>query len=433
MTCTETTRMKQRTCLLCIVWVLLELVACVRSQRITGFTLMDTTTNSEIASLVNGDVIDLAEVGKSLTVRADVDDPDKTRNVILDIDNGFVERTDAFPPYALGGDTTVPVSLLTVFGVHSITATATSNVDGATDSQTVTFQIINGDESMAPSATPVLNSDTPKLLASLEGTVSGELKKWHKITIGFLGPLTGETADARDLFRNPFTDYRLDVTFSHVSTTAKNYTVPGYFAADGNAANTGSRSGTTWLVHFCPDEIGTWEYVVSFTEGRHVAQNGGGVAGLYFDGAAGSFDVAPTDKTGRDLRGKGRLQYVGEHYLRFAETGEWFLKAGSDSPENLLAYQDFDNTPNKTGYLKSWSPHVIDYRDGDPTWNNNKGQGLIGAINYLSNKGMNAISFLTFSMGGDDESVFMYISDQKADRVRMGTYHLLPDLLLMLL
>ena len=29
------------------------------------------------------------------------------------------------------------------------------------------------------------------------------------------------------------------------------------------------------------------------------------------DGAAGSFVIAPTDKTGDDLRGKGQLQYVG--------------------------------------------------------------------------------------------------------------------------
>lgn len=63
-----------------------------------------------------------------------------------------------------------------------------------------------------------------------------------------------------------------------------------------------------------------------------------------FHGVGGTIDVAKTDKTGRDFRGKGRLQYVGGHHLRHAGTGEFFLKAGPDSPETLLAYADFDNT-----------------------------------------------------------------------------------------
>jgi hypothetical protein len=49
-------------------------------------------------------------------------------------------------------------------------------------------------------------------------------------------------------------------------------------------------------------------------------------------GLTGSFYVQLTNKIGRDHRGKGRLNYVGEHHLQFAETGEGFLKAGVDSP-----------------------------------------------------------------------------------------------------
>ncbi len=90
-------------------------------------------------------------------------------------------------------------------------------------------------------------------------------------------------------------------------------------------------------------------------------------AGLpsHFDGAGGTFVIGPTDKTGRDHRGKGRLQYVGKHHLRFAETGEFFLKQGSDSPENLLNYVDFDDQPPGAQYLKTWSPHAGDYDPAD--------------------------------------------------------------------
>jgi hypothetical protein len=71
-----------------------------------------------------------------------------------------------------------------------------------------------------------------------------------------------------------------------------------------------------------------WTYDAQFVTGTNVAVNGGGTP-TSFDGDAGSFVVVASDKTGRDHRGKGRLLYVGEHHLQFAE-GEWFLKVGAD-------------------------------------------------------------------------------------------------------
>ncbi len=41
--------------------------------------------------------------------------------------------------------------------------------------------------------------------------------------------------------------------------------------------------------------------------------------------------------------------------------------------------------------------------------NRDKGKALLGAVNYLSGKGMNVFSFLTFNVAGDDENVFMHI------------------------
>mgnify|MGYP007026943741 CR=1 FL=1 len=88
---------------------------------------------------------------------------------------------------------------------------------------------------------------------------------------------------------------------------------------------------------------------------RPAAADAGTGAG-YFDGQAGSFPVGPSDKSGRDFRGKGRLDYVGKHHLRFAGSGRYFMKAGVDAPENLLAYQDFDGDFKTDGqgdtYLK---------------------------------------------------------------------------------
>jgi hypothetical protein len=254
----------------------------------------------------------------------------------------------------------------------------------------------------------VIGSAAPAVCGDVQAT--GALKKWHRVTLVVEGPETGETASP-----NPFVDYRLDVTFTH-RESGKTCVVPGFYAADGNAAVTGAESGNQWLVHFTPCAEGEWTYKVSFRTGTEIAAapkpNGGKPAGPA-DGATGSFKIGPTDAAAPDLRAKGRLQYVGEHYLRFAETGEWFLKCGADAPENLLAYADFDNTPNVQGRRKTWEPHLRDYSaDGDDLlWgpNGDRGKGLLGAINYLASEGMNAFSFLTCNIDGDDRNVFPYV------------------------
>jgi len=250
-----------------------------------------------------------------------------------------------------------------------------------------------------------------------DALISGELKKWHKVTLSFAGPNTSETATP-----NPFTDYRLNVSFTHLGS-GKTYVVPGYYAADGNAANTSATSGNVWRVHFSPDETGAWSYTASFRSGSNIATNAsaaGNTAG-FFDGDTGNFSVAATDKTGDDLRGKGRLQYVGKHHLRFAETGEYFMKAGTDAPENLLAYADFDGDFKTDGQgdtmVKDWAPHLADWQSGDPTWGSGKGKGLIGAVNYLASEGLNAFSFLTMNINGDDKNVFPYTTYSERTRL----------------
>jgi hypothetical protein len=70
-------------------------------------------------------------------------------------------------------------------------------------------------------------------LASCAGaqvTQTGDLKKWHTVTLTFDGPSASETGTP-----NPFTNYRVNMTFSQGSNSLL---MPGFFAADGNAANT---------------------------------------------------------------------------------------------------------------------------------------------------------------------------------------------------
>ncbi|MBM4157090.1 MAG: DUF5060 domain-containing protein, partial [Lentisphaerae bacterium] len=137
--------------------------------------------------------------------------------------------------------------------------------------------------------------------------VSGELKQWHKVTLTLDGPYAHE----RDTQPNPFTDVRLNVTFTHESG-APRYVVPGYFAADGNAAESGAVSGTKWRAHLSPDKAGRWTWEAQMSRGKHLAVGPAGDDVLPMvvapvNAKSGEFTVAASDKTGRDFRAQGRL------------------------------------------------------------------------------------------------------------------------------
>ncbi|MCA9064499.1 MAG: DUF5060 domain-containing protein [Planctomycetaceae bacterium] len=241
-----------------------------------------------------------------------------------------------------------------------------------------------------------------------EVTITGDLKLWHKITVTLSGPFARETDDSP----NPFTDHNMTVHWSHPD--GSRLTVPGYFAADGDAANTSAGEGNAWRAHFSPARTGVWTYRISFRTGNQAAIDSDAASQPVapYDGITGTVDVEASDKSEPDLRAQGRLTYVGSRYLQHAGSGRYFLKVGADAPETLLAYRDFDNThaghPGKAP-LKSWAPHVQDWAPGDPTWGNGKGKGLIGAVNYLSSKGCNAFSFLTYNAGGDGDNVWPFL------------------------
>ncbi len=253
-------------------------------------------------------------------------------------------------------------------------------------------------------------------------TSTGSGKLWHTMTLAFDGPMTNEIADP-----NPFLDYRLNVTFSRGD---KRYVVPGYYAADGNAANTSADSGNQWRVHFVPDETGLWTYTASFRAGKGIATMTDPNVGTAtsFDGATGTFVATASDKLAPDFRAKGMLRYTGRRYLQFAQTGEYFIKAGADSPENFLAYADFDDTYDTEELLRQgeaagpkfihhYEPHLQDWRQGDPTWKGGKGKAIIGALNYLAFKGMNSVYFLTYNVdGGDGKDVWPWTDPSSKSR-----------------
>lgn len=253
---------------------------------------------------------------------------------------------------------------------------------------------------------------------------TGELVVWHPVTLELLdGPWASETAR-----RNPFMTYRLTTTYTSAVAAAggRRYVVPCYWAADGRAADTGATAGSVWRCVFTPDVPGEWRWAVSFKQGAGVAVRTDGVGAPVrpFDGRTGSFVVRPLDSdnddddgdgdepaagAGRDFRRTGRLRPVpGGRYLRF-DSGAYFLKAGTDSPENFFGYRGFDNTPDGR---HAYAPHVRDWRTGDPTWGADaRGKGIIGAVNYLASAGVNSVYAMPLTVGGDAKDTFPWVTE----------------------
>jgi len=229
--------------------------------------------------------------------------------------------------------------------------------------------------------------------AILDPVVDGQRRVWHPVTVRFRGPRASETDDQP----NPFLDYRLQVAFSGPS--GQRYDVPGFFDGDG----CGGGAGDVWSARLAPDEAGRWSYEASFRAGKGIAVSLDPQAGraVAFDEVGGSFDVAPCDPDAPGFLKWGTLEYAGGHYLKFA-SGPYWIRGGTDSPENFLAYAGFERTPPS----HQFADHVADWRPGDPDWGEDKGRGIIGAVNYLALHGVNSVYFLTHNIGGDGRDVW---------------------------
>lgn len=246
---------------------------------------------------------------------------------------------------------------------------------------------------------------------TVEISGNAPLRKWDRIIVSLTLPSNISESDTS------FKNIRMDVVFTDPSGGV--IRVPGFFAADGDAANTNAKAGNIFKAYLRPYETGDWSYQVLYYTGTDVAlQDVGNLPAPTYNLSGSVGTVTASSATLPDLKAKGRLEYQNtgtnneRRYLKWSETGEYFLKFGPDSPENLLDYNDFDHDVNKNGCglctEHKFNPHAGDWQTGDPTWDGGKGKNLIGAVNYLRGLEMNAMSMSLF--GGDDKNVFPWIS-----------------------
>ena len=250
------------------------------------------------------------------------------------------------------------------------------------------------------------------LLSANAATVRGSLVKWHPLDIDFSGPHARETDSAP----NPFLDFRLRVILT--SPSGVKTTVPGFFAGDGQ----GNGQGNVWRARFSADEVGQWRYQGVLRAGDEVAVNTSDDAGSAYalEGSSGVFTIGQSLEQGPAFLRHGRLEYVGEHYLKFRD-GPYWIKGGTDSPENLLGFAGIDGTYDHGGidadFLHDFASHRSDFRDGDPLFSHSTtgvdSRGLIGALNYLGSLGVNSIYFLPMNLGGDGQETYPFVGASK--------------------
>lgn len=236
--------------------------------------------------------------------------------------------------------------------------------------------------------------------------VPGDPRRWSPLEVWFQGPTHKEL----DEQPNPFLDYRLTVRFT--APGGERFDVPGFF--DGNGSGVGT--GDIWKARFTPGQVGTWTFQASFRTGTNLAISLDPLAGqpAAFDGLSGAFQVEDVSPFATGFHRQGMLEDVGAHYLRFQD-GTWFLKGGTNSPENLLAYFGFDDVAksNSQGILHRYATHRGDWKPGDPEWTSTTtgedGRGLIGALNYLSGVGVNSVYLLPMNLGGDGQDVSPFV------------------------
>lgn len=241
--------------------------------------------------------------------------------------------------------------------------------------------------------------------------ITGEPEVWHVQTLSFEGPMVKEE-------RSTFTDYNLVVIFFHQDGDV--FEVPGYFAGTGNSAFEDFTEGNIWEAKFVPNKTGDWKYELFFssTKGSGLYNQNSNVDNMVtFEG---EFNISSerAAKDSEDFRDHGILQDVNERYLQFSGSKKYWLKTGAGSPENILAYADFDGTYDAGGthfpslgenQLHEFEPHIKDWREGDPTWGDGKGKGLIGLMNYYADVGVNNQYMVMMNYKGDGQDVFPYV------------------------
>ncbi len=185
--------------------------------------------------------------------------------------------------------------------------------------------------------------------------------RWGKIELIFHGPSMQGRGDP-----NPFA-IPFDVLFT--GPDGSTHLAPGFYDGDG----AGGIDGNIWRVRFSADQNGSWSFHTQSPEPS-------------LNGLSGTVGVVDPAVDAPDLYQVGRLEYVGERYLKFREGGYW-IKAGANLARNPLA-GPFD----------------------EAGWAEKKRQ-----IEEMAVHGVNSITLVTDNVSGDEGDVWPWLGSTPAE------------------
>ena len=191
-------------------------------------------------------------------------------------------------------------------------------------------------------------------------------REGSKVEITFPGP----HSRGLDSEINPFA-LQVDVVLQ--SPVGERITVPAFYDGDG----AGGLDGDVWKLRFKPFMTGIWHYDVSSED-------------VQLDGIQGSFEVGSNPECSMensseiDLNCRGRLEFVGEHYLKFRDGNNW-IKVGLDDPENFLG-------------------------SAFGGWGAKRAQ-----IDFLSEMGINSIYAITNNIDGDRKDTWPWVGESSPE------------------
>ncbi len=186
-----------------LLWSTIGAIGSAHAQVITSFSLYQAPNKllGPVPATIN-----LAVLGRNLTIVANTDTTSNIGKIVFKFDGATV-RSERTSPYALaGGSNSVlrPYPKLVNLGSHSVSADLFHVNGKKISSKSVTFVVV--DNKKAPTVAP-MNAQVPipapitvtvnvpvPITAPINGNfrITGELRKWHQVTLAFAGPSVSE-------------------------------------------------------------------------------------------------------------------------------------------------------------------------------------------------------------------------------------------------
>ncbi len=187
-------------------------------------------------------------------------------------------------------------------------------------------------------------------------------------------------------------------------------TVPGFYAADGNAGRTGADSGNKWRACFSPNEVGTGRGRPSFREGKDVAIATDPQGRQALEATRRPVGHVRGGRVRQDRPRLPQSRQRPDHSIAAITTSRSpaasrFSRAGPACPRTCSATTAsttrrsnnkrgplYEDIPAEEIYLHRFAGHTQDWQPGDPDWDRNDGpaatrknagRNYIGMLNFL--------------------------------------------------